>query len=482
MSEIYLGLDLGTTGCKCVACDEQINLLGENYSEYPLHVLSPEEIEQDINDWWQVAKDTIKGVIADAKLDPKDIKGISLSTQGISFAPVDENMQPLRRAFCWLDTRTGEQIAQIHEKIDPMALYDRAGIRMGNGHVLPHLLWLRQNEPQVWEKTKLIMMPHDYILYKLSGKVMTNYTMAAGTILYDVRKAQWSDETLAQFDIPKSILPPIYPAGTAAGPLLPSVAQELGLPEDCLVSVGGQDQKVAAYGGGIDPETVTISLGTASALTRLMDAPHMDSISMMSCCPYLFSGQWELEGVISTACACLKWLRDTLFPNMSYNEMNHLAQVNYQKAPEVFFSPNFSKESAFGVSAGAFRGLSLNTTAGDMIRALFEGIAFQIRSHIETLERISGPVTSIRLFGGGSKSELWPQIIADVLNKPVAVPFTAETGGIGAAILAIRGCGKSFSRSVIKDRAEFTPNPTCVALYEKAYPLYMQWSQASDTK
>lgn len=474
-----IGIDLGTTGCRSMVLSEDLKILGEAYVEYPLIFLGPDEIEQDANLWWTLTKKVIKESVQNSKTDPSDIKGISATTQGISFVPVDRDCNPLRNAITWLDNRAKVQKAQIIERISEQEVFNITSNKPGDGSNFAKLLWLKQNEPGLLEKTYKILTAHDFLVAKLCGEFVTDHTMAGGTLLYDVKEGVWSDRILKIIGISVEMLPAIKRGGEPAGKLKKDVAAELGLSCDTIVAIGGQDQKCAALGAGINKDVITISLGTAAAITRLCDRPILDETMGIPCYPYLMDKTWEFEGCVNTASSSLKWLKDTLFKEKSYKQLDQMVESCYSKESQVFFYPYLSgmgtPHAEKGVR-GFFYGLSLSTQAEEIVKSVLEGIAYQIRTNVDKLESVTSPAKEIRIFGGGSKSDIWCRMIANITGKRVVKPCSPETGGIGAAILAGIGSGvyKNYDvpNKLIQCAGEYLPDPVAEKMHETVYAKY----------
>ena len=476
---VLIGIDLGTTGLRSIVFSEDLNILGEAYTEYPLIFLSSDMIEQDANLWWELTKKVIKESVTKSKADPDDIKGISVSSQGISIVPVDRNCTPLRNSINWLDNRAKEQKKQICEKLSEHEIFNITSNKPSSGSDIGKIMWLQQHEPEMFRKTYKILTAHDFIVTKMCGEFMTDHTMAGGTLLYDIKKGVWSDKMLDLIGIGPELLPEIKRGGTPVGTLRKEVASELGLRSNTVVSLGGQDQKCAALGAGINQDVITISLGTAAAITQICDRPILDESIGIPCYPYLMDETWEFEGCVNTACSSLKWLRDTLFRHKSYKELDDMAESCYGKNNQVFFYPYLSgmgTPHADRDVRGFFYGISLSTKEEEMVKGLLEGVAYQIKTNVDTIESANRPAKEIRLFGGGSKSAIWCQMISNITGKKVVTLYSPETAGIGAAILAGIGEGvyKSYDAAtrLVQCAKAFEPDAEKSRMHDTVYKEY----------
>jgi xylulokinase len=481
--DILLGLDLGTTGCKAALYTPDGQLLGSHYAEYGLITPRADWVEQDANIWWDLARKAVQEAVVGGGVDGKTMRALSISSQGISFVPVDTDGTPLRNALTWLDTRAKPQAEWIASKTDDALLFQWTGKRAAAFYVLPKLLWLREHEPELYAQTHKFLMAHDFLLAKFCGARATDYSMAGGSLMLDLERLDWSAPLLGTFGIEREKLPDLQWAGTQAGTILPQVAAELGLSDETVVVVGGQDQKCAALGAGIQPGRVTVSLGTASAITCLLGEPLLDSQRRIPTYPFVVPGYWELEGVVSTAGAAVKWLRNTLFPHRSYQALDELARQSPPGANGVRFFPHLAGASSpiwQASASGTFEGLNLGTGACDIVRSVLEGIAFQIAANLRVVETMQ-PVREVVAFGGGAQSALWCEILANVTNKPVYVTETVDVANWGACLLAGRGIG-IFDNALEKlnpqtPRLIGTPDASVQQQYHDIYAVYQQSEQ-----
>jgi xylulokinase len=302
-------------------------------------------------------------------------------------------------------------------------------------------------------------MPHDFVVAKLCGETVTDHTMAAGTMMYDINKQDWNKEIIDTFGIDADKLPGLSYSAKSVGTVLNSVAAELGLPSGVKVCVGGQDQKCASFGAGISEGIATISLGTATAIGKRWTKPHKDDQMRIPSFSFLFEKTWFTEGVLSTAAACMRWLKETFFEDYTYEQMSAMVDEAVDYKTELSFYPHFVGNGTPNLgydSTGMYTGIHLNTTRQDFVRALFEGIAMQIEENLEVMEG----TTELRVFGGGAMSSAWCEIIADVTNSRVKTLRSHEVACSGAAMLAGLGSG------VYKDEEEASSKVSIARIYE----------------
>ncbi len=472
--DALLSVDLGTTGCKAAVCSAAGQVLGTSYLEYPLINLAPGWVEQDADLWWSLAQQAVRQALAHTPGDCR-IHGLSISSQGISFVPIDRAGRVLRRAINWLDTRAEAEAALIRERIGDRDLFQLTGKRPAAFYLLPKLLWLRRHEPDLCRATDRFLLAHDFLLHRLCGAAVTDYSLAGGTLLLDLHALTWSERLLTTFAVDPGQLPDLAWAGTVAGALAPAVARSLGLAAGTPVVVGGQDQKCAALGAGIRPGRVTVSLGTAAAISCLVDRPVLDEGQRIPVYPFVAPGYWVLEGVIGTAGAALKWAREALYPGKTYAELDQLAAGSPPGANGVRFYPHLAGAASpvwQAAARGAFTGLSLATGPADIVRSVLEGIAFQIRANLAAMATLA-PVEELVLFGGGARSALWAQIIAEATSLRVGVAEMVDVANWGACLLAGVGVGLCPDRLAAGSGATCEPSPAAIARYDGIYQEYI---------
>lgn len=481
MRDVLIGIDLGTTRCRSAVYDIELNVLGDAYLEYPLIKISEREIEQDADEWWRLVKKVVKASLEKSNAASCRVKGISVSSQGIATVPVDRNCKPLRNAISWLDTRAVNETEMILERFDRFYIYRATGKRISELYTLPKIIWIKNNEPDVYSRTYKFLMPHDFIVSKLCGSFLTDHTLASGTLVYDINSRSWCKKILETFDIVIDKLPEIRMSGTLAGTITPQAAEEIGLPGGVPVSVGGQDQKCAVLGAGIGNGMFTVSLGTATAIEKIFEFPVTDDQMRIPVFSYLFKDRWVMEGVINTSGASLKWLKNSFFDGKSYRELDKMVEESGNDPGNVFFYPLLSGANSpdwYKNSKGCFYGITLSTRPADIIKSVMEGIAYHIKSNIQVMENADKPSEDLRIFGGGASSNVWCDIIANVTGKRVSTLYTHETACLGAAILAGLGAGifKSTNEPCknIKIKNVFMPDKARVKLYEVKYRHYVE--------
>ncbi len=464
---MYLAIDLGTTGCRSIIFDGK-TVVSDAYEEYGLITGKDGYVEQDAELWWQAVKRTTEKAMRFSDIKGEDILGVSISSQGITIVPVDKNAKPLCNALSWLDVRATEEIEQIKKDFGEKEMFSLTGKPLKESYTLPKLLWLQKNKKEIFEKAYKFLMPLDFLTAKLTGKFVTDRSMASGTLMYDIKKGVWSKDILDFYSIPEEKLPKIGTSGENIGLLCQEAQKELGLNKNCVVALGAQDQKCAAFGAGLDSKTITVSLGTAAAITKKWDECHSDENQSIPWSGYVEDGTFVTEAVLGTAGTCLRWVRDLFFKGEEYSVIDKEAEEAINGEHTLMFYPHLSNPTEYDKRQGFFYGANLNTTRGCFAAAVMEGVAFSLRSLLEDMNAYEN-ADKIILFGGGAKGILWPQIISDITGLEIFIPSTFEAASAGASMLAAIACGqnpeslntvKSFKPSDKKD------------YYNKKYTLY----------
>lgn len=466
---LTLGIDLGTTGVRASIYDENLRELGEKYIEYPLITLSDDNIEQDAELWWKLSCEATRAAVCAACVRPDDVGAVGISSQGISVVPVDANFRPTRNAVSWLDRRAGVELSGILNHYTPERLYAITGKLPSPSYTLPILLWLMRHERETLEGCAYLLLAHDFLVSKMTGIAAGEHTLASGTMLYDISGACWSVELTQGFGVPLEKLPPLLRGGELAGSLRTEAAEAMGISTGAKVYVGGQDQKCASFASGLEEGIATISLGTASAVECLGTPCFLSGIPAFT---YFTPGATVLEGVILTAGMALRWLRDTLLPGVSYSVIDEMARSSIGRT-RLLFHPYLSGEGSPGWNSertASFHGLSLHTNASDIACAVMEGVAFEVTRNL----RAMGGARELRVFGGGAKSSVWRQIIADCTGLPVKSLITNETACLGAAMLAACGAGYFDPQPLIAETEGLEPDARLQEFYKEKFDRYQE--------
>jgi len=475
----FIAVDLGTTKIKCVLFDQSGAVLASESAECRLEYPARGFVEQDASLWYEGVCGLIRRLIAGTA--PAEILGLSVCSQGISVVPVDEDGRPLRRAISWLDRRKDEERRILEETIPEEACFAATGKTLGSGWTLGFLLWIRRHEPEIFEKARLFLLPMDYLNLRLTGNAVTDHTMASGTMYYHVAEGGWYRAYLELVGVKETQLPRILPAGAPVGPVNEETMRLTGLTAATVVFNGGQDQKVAAYAAGADMAHVSLSLGTAGAMEIFVTEPEKQQALCFF--PDLDPAYKLAECCVTTTGAAIRWMKDTMFRDVDYAEMNRQAESAPPGSNGVLFYPHLSQPGSPHVGRteyGSLRGISLNTTRGDLIRSLYEGLAYELRLNLECAASVGSRAEELIVFGGASESKVFCQILADVTGMPLAVTANSEMGAVGAARLAVKGCGlddAAFAAAAAGERRYCIPDPEAAKRYEVLYHEYKQYYQ-----
>ena len=491
MGNLLLSIDIGTTAIKAGCFTVEGNIKSSAYLEYPLMRSKPLCVEQDASLWWKLSKQVINKVLMDTYCIRNDIVAMSISAQGISFAPVDKDGYPLHNAFSWLDTRAIEQTQRIKKLFNSEdESFKRLGLHTIPTYTLPKIMWLKDHKRDIFDKTFKFCTCLDFINKRLVDEFITDYSIAGGTLAYDMQKMDWAHDILKEVDVPSIKMPLINWAGTLLGNIQHSAAVELGLPDSLQVVLGGHDQECAALGAGLRKSELSISLGTASILIAPVNAPTIDSKLRIPCYPHVEKGQFVLEAVVSAAGISFRWLRD-LFNSIlgkknrscfDYEDLIALAKESPPGSNGLIFLPHLSgATSPFWNphTSGVFFGISLATNPSDIARALLEGWCYQLKSNLLVIEEITGYRENILIFGGGARSNFLKKLLSDIIDRPLIVSSTSETALLGGAMLAGYGSGIYSNLEDAKDlvRKEITMcenDLNTSSIYQELYESYRE--------
>ncbi len=473
---VLLGLDVGTGGARCVAVDESGEVVAEASSEYPLSSPRPGWSEQAPEDWWRATKEVLGRVASEVE---GEISGLGLTGQMHGSVFLDSSDEVIRPALLWNDQRTQEQCARITAAVGKERLVQISGNPALTGFQAPKVLWLRDNEPDLYEKTSRILLPKDYIRLKLTGEYATDASDAAGTLLLDMRSRDWSAEILEALEIPEEWMPKVYEGPEKTGELRKEVAEELGLPAGLPVAAGGGDNAAAAVGTGIVSEgLLSSSVGTSGVLFAHTDTFSPEPSGRLHAFCHAVPDAYHLMGVTLSAGGSLSWWRETL--GKGYDELVEAAGKVPPGSEGLLFLPYLSGERTPHLdpgARGAFFGLTTRHTTAHMTRALMEGVIFSLRDSLEIMGELGVEAREIRATGGGAKSPLWRQLQADIYGRPIYRTASEEGPAYGAALLGgissgVYGSVKDAS-SLVKLREEVTePDRESARLYGEHYEVY----------
>lgn len=456
-----IGVDAGTTGLKSLVFDLTGRALSQAYREYPLTHPEPGGAEQDPEDWWRALCETVREALERADAQPRAVAGLSVSSQGSTVVALGAHGELLRPALSWLDTRSTE--LELNGKaLDEEDLFALTGLRYYPGWTACLLQWLGRREPATLRRARHLLLVSDYLIYRLTGTAMTDYSSASRTRMLDLEKMAWSPPILESVGVSEAQLPRLGASGEIAGTVSAEGARMTGLLEGMPVALGGFDQSCAALGcGAVTPDTAMVSLGTASMVMASSPRAIVDPLRRVTTSCHAIPNTYALQGPIMTTGAVLRWWRDHFLTERSsrvYRDMDRMAATAPPGAEGLIVLPYFSGAGAphwDHARRGAIVGLSLEHSQRHIIRAILEGVAMQIQENIEVMEGLGLAIDTVRIVGGGAKSALWTEIIGDVLGKRQVRIAQSEVGTLGAAMLA--GLGVGLFRTVDDALREMAP-------------------------
>jgi xylulokinase len=486
-----LGIDIGTSGTKTVIFDELGRVIASSTEEYPMYQPQNGWAEQEPDDWWHACAATVKSVLEESGITPGDIAGIGLSGQMHGLVMLDENGKVLRRSIIWCDGRTGAQCREINERVGAKRLIEITANPALAGFTASKILWVRENEPELYKRCKHILLPKDYIRYKLTGRFGAEVSDASGMNLMDMANRAWSTEVLEKLEIDPSLLPELHESCEIAGTVTEDAARQTGLAAGTPVVYGSGDNAAAAVGTGVvETGKAFTTIGTSGVIYAPADQPSIDPMGRVHTFCSAVPHKWTVMGCTLAAGLSLKWMRDTFFSAEKetaagmgvdpYTLMDRQAEKVPIGANRLIFLPYLMGERSPLLdpnARGVFFGLSAIHTKYDMLRAVMEGVVYSLRSCLDILRGMGVETSEMLACGGGGTSPLWRQMLADVYGCPVKTVVSKEGPALGAAILAGVGAGiyesvEKGCHAVIKTNPEQKPNLEDSKKYEQYYRIY----------
>ena len=470
---LYIGIDLGTSSVKLLLMNAQGKIEKTVTKEYPLYFPNPGWSEQKPEDWWQETIEGIKELTSEC--DKSQVAGISFGGQMHGLVILDKNDEVIRPAILWNDGRTGKETAYLNTVVGRKNLSKYTANIAFAGFTAPKILWVKANEPEHFNKIAKIMLPKDYIAYKLSGVHCSDVSDASGMLLMDVKNKCWSKEMIEICGISEKQLPKLYESYEVVGALKEEIAKELGFSSDCKIVAGAGDNAAAAIGTGTVGEgRCNISLGTSGTIFISSEKFGVDENNALHAFAHA-DGHYHLMGCMLSAASCNKWWMDGIVGTKAYEEEQ--AKITKLGENNVFFLPYLMGERSphnNPDARGTFIGMTMDTSREDMTQAVLEGVAFAIRDSFEVAKSLGIKIERTKICGGGAKSPLWKKMIANVLNLKVDVIEIEEGPAYGGALLAAVACGEFTSieeatSKVVKVMDTIEPEEELVARYEERY-------------
>lgn len=476
--DTILTFDLGTMGCKVCLWDLGGTLLASADQSYPIHHPRPDWAEQDAETWWQAAVAAGRGCLEGQ--EPSRIAAIGLSSQREGVVPIGSDGRPLDRCIIWMDRRCREQSARLAEEFGQGFLHRQTGVAPDPNYTACKLLWLREHRPELLDRTALFLQPRDFLYHRLTGQPATDYTLASRTMMIDLRRAAWWPAMFDRVGVRTDQFPPLYRSTEAPHALAAEAAAALGLPTGIPVALGGGDRSCEAVGAGLAGNRASDSTGTATQVSMVAENLP-DDLGRVPCGIHALPGRYLFELGVTTTASALRWLRDLtgLGPGQTVI-LDGEAAASPPGARGLLMQPFLmgARSTRWNPDArGLILGLSLGHTRGDIVRALMEGVGFEVGTCLDGLRALGVEPGELLLIGGGAKSDIWAQIKADVLGMPVSRPRHTEAASLGAAILAAAAVGLvedpvATARSWNPPTRTFTPEPSAAAFYRERRRLF----------
>ena len=488
-----VGIDVGTTAVKAMLVGSDGSVLAESEQEHPVSIPRPGWAEQHPEEWWRSTCLAVRQLLqsADRQNSRYEIAGIGLGGQMHSSVFLDASGEVIRPSILWNDARTSTQCRDILDRVGMEGLRATVSNLPLEGFTAPKLLWLRENEPDNYARLQTLLLPKDYVRFRMCGDFATEPSDASGTLLFDVRKRTWSEPILEALSVDGRILPSVVESAEISGVVSADAATELGIPRGTPVVGGGADNPAGAVGSGtVDPSIMQVSIGTSGTVVLPIREPqppaNMNLHTFCHCAP----GLWYLMGVVLSAGSCLKWLRDTMAPGQSYDALTEEAERVPVGSQGVLFLPYLSGERTPHGDAnarGVFMGLSFAHNRGHLTRAVIEGVCFALRDSLELMREQGASPSEVRAIGGGARGGMWLQVLADVFGLPIYTVQPSGGAAYGAALLAAVGCGMFASageavQAHVSAEIAAEPNTENSAEYDDLYAAFRRIYPALKTE
>jgi len=483
-----IAYDLGTTGNKATLFRVDGTLLASSFSPYKTFYPKPNWVEQDPEEWWKSVKTTTSELLSKAAVDIESIRAVSFSGQMMGAVPVDRNGTALRRAIIWADQRSSEQAARLAE-IGNDRVYKLTGTRITPTYSGPKIAWIKDNEPDIYDRTHKFLIAKDYIVARLTGEFGTDHSDASMTLIFDINSLEWSEELVNALGLELEKLPALSASTSIVSTILPEVAEELGLSKKTLVVRGGGDGACSCLGAGVvSSNEGYLYLGSSSWISTCSRRPLFDKEARTFNFAYPIQGYYCPTGTMQSGGGAYQWVKDALCRHeeekadslglSAFKLMDDLIDNTKPGAGNLIFLPYLLGERSprWNINArGAFIGLSTAHTKSDMLRSVLEGVAFNLKIILDILET-EGQFEKIRLIGGGAKGRNWKQIIADVFGRIVTVPeYLEEATSMGAAIIGAVGLGEitlDDASGFVKDVQVVSPNTENHDMYQRLFDVF----------
>jgi len=479
---MWLGIDVGTGGTRALVVDEGGKIrAGVTAPHEDMRMERPLWAEQRPENWWDATIQAVRGALDEARITGRDVRGVGLSGQMHGLVILDKDNAVIRPSLIWCDQRSQRQVDAINQTVGRDKVLQATANPVLTGFTLPKLLWVRDNEPERYARVRKMLLPKDYVRFRLTGDFATEVSDASGTALFDVVKRQWSSQMIDALGLDRSILPKCHESVEVTGKISQAVGAATGLAAGTPVVGGGGDQASSAVGNGIvELGIVSCTLGTSGVVFAHMEQVAYDPLGRVHTFCHAVPGKWHVMGVTQGAGLSLQWFRNQLSPGTDYDALTAEAAKSPPGAHGLFWLPYLMGERTPHLDAtarGGWIGLTAKHTRADLIRSVIEGVSYSQKDCLDIIEQLGVTVNSVRVSGGGGKSPFWHQLLADVFEKPVVTLATQEGSAYGAALLALVGTGAYGSvpevcRSVIRETGSVSPRGEESRFYRDGHSLY----------
>ena len=480
--KLFLGIDVSTTGAKALLIGDQGNVVTSATTPLALSTPRPLWAEQDPAEWWQAVITSTRAALSQANVTGADVAAIGLTGQMHGLVLLDEAGEVLRPAILWNDQRCGAECDEIRARLGKERLIQITGNDALTGFTAPKILWVQKHEPEVIARARHILLPKDFVRYKLTDQLAMDKADGSGTMLFDLKARDWSTEVLQTLDIPAEWLPRTYEGPEVTGRVSSQAADLTGLNQGTPVMAGGGDQAAGAVGvGAVQPGIISLVMGTSGVVFATTESPLIEPEGRLHAFCHAEPARWHLMGVMLSAAGSLQWHRDALAPRMSFDDLVEEASQVSPGSEGLLFLPYLSGERTpypDPLARGAWVGLTVRHKRGHLTRAVLEGVAFGLKDSFGLIKSAGlGHIEQVRVSGGGAKSLLWRQILADVLGVELVTVNTTEGAAYGAALLAGVGEGawptvEAACRSSINVSGRVTPDEQRGHTYDQLYKHY----------
>jgi xylulokinase len=489
-SEVLIGLDLGTSSVKAVLTDPTGEVLAAREATHPLANPRPGWLEQNPDDWWRATQEVLRALAGVAAQGRRQVIGIGLSGQMNGAVLLDARRRPVRPCIIWADSRTARQCDEIHARIPPPELVAITGKLAVTGYTAPKLLWVREHEAALFAQVRHVLLPKDYIRLRLTDELATDPSDASNTLLFDIRRGEWSDPILRALELPPALVPPVRPSGAVVATLTRDAAGLLGLSRGVPVVAGAGDSIAEAVGNGaVGVGPILSVIGSAGNISASSDQPVIDPAGRLHTGCHAVADRWILTGVQQAAGLSMRWLFETLWAEdvgsegcdlPSYETLVQQAASVPPGAEGIIFLPYLNGERTPHLdphARGVFFGIAAHHKRGHLARAVLEGVAFAQRDSLELLKELRIPAVFLIASGGGARSQLWRQILADVSGLAVRTPANVHGAALGAALLAGVGVGvckdvDGACRAAVRLDTVASPQTATCEAYDRAYGCF----------